>query len=75
MSNRFGLKIIAVILAMFTWTYVNLVIPPQSRRTLKTDIVYRNKPELMKITPDHPKVQIEIEGLRSDFILAGLEKV
>jgi YbbR domain-containing protein len=74
MNNRLGLKVISVLLGVFAWVYVNLVIPPQVRRTIVAEITYRNKPELMKIMPESPRVEIEIEGNRRDFIMSDVEK-
>lgn len=74
MSDRFGLKLVAILLGIFAWTYVNLVAPPQVRRTLRAEIEYRNMPQLMRISPENPKVEIEIEGSRRDFIISGSKK-
>lgn len=75
MSDRFGLKIISILLGVFAWVYVNLAIPPTIRRTISSDIEYRNMPELMRVSPQSPKVEIEIEGNRRDFIMSGPQKV
>lgn len=75
MSNRFGLKIISIFLGIFAWTYVNLVSPPTVRRTISSAIEYRNVPQLMRVTPEKPRVEVEIEGSRRDFIISGPEKV
>ena len=75
MNNRFGLKVVSIFLGIFAWTYVNLVIPPTIRRTISSAIEYRNVPELMRITPASPMVEIEVEGSRRDFIISGTQKV
>ena len=75
MSDRFGLKIVSVLLGFFAWTYVNLIIPPTVRRTIPSAVEYRNMPDLMRITPQNPEVQVEIEGSRRDFIISGPQKV
>ena len=75
MSNRAAIKLISVLLGIFAWTYVNIIVPPQVRRTISTKIEYRNMPELMKITPEEPRVEVELEGNRRDFIISGPEKL
>ncbi|GAB4274316.1 MAG: YbbR-like domain-containing protein [Candidatus Rifleibacteriota bacterium] len=74
MSDRIGLKVISILLGIFAWAYVNLVIPPVVRRTMQIKVEYRNMPELMKVTPGNPIVEVEIEGSRRDFIISGSEK-
>jgi YbbR domain-containing protein len=75
MNNRFGLKVVSIFLGIFAWAYVNLVIPPTIRRTISSAVEYRNVPELMRITPESPRVEIEVEGSRRDFIISGTQKV
>ncbi|MGM0598812.1 MAG: CdaR family protein [Candidatus Rifleibacteriota bacterium] len=75
MSNRSAIKLISVLLGIFAWTYVNIIVPSQVRRTISTKIEYRNMPELMKVTPEEPRVEVELEGNRRDFILSGPEKL
>ncbi len=75
MNNRLGLKIVSVFLGIFAWVYVNLVIPPQIKRTVESSVEYRNSPYLMKLTPDRPKVEIELQGNRRDFIMSGVKRV
>lgn len=71
MTDRFWLKILSILLGIFAWIYVNLVVPPQIRRTLEADVEYRNIPENVKVTPAKPMVSLQIEGSRRDFILAS----
>lgn len=71
MTDRIWLKILSVLLGIFAWIYVNLVIPPQIRRTLEAEVEYRNMPENVKITPARPTVGVQIEGSRRDFILSS----
>ena len=71
MTDRFWLKILSILLGIFAWIYVNLVVPPQIRRTLEADVEYRNIPENVKVTPAKPVVSLQIEGSRRDFILAS----
>lgn len=75
MNDRIWLKLLSILLGIFAWIYVNLVMPPQIRRNLIAEIEYRNAPEMMKITPQRPTVQIQVEGSRRDFILSGDNKV
>jgi YbbR domain-containing protein len=75
MSNRAAIKLISVLLGIFAWTYVNIIVPPQVRRTISTKIEYRNMPELMKVSPEEPRVEVELEGNRRDFIISGPEKL
>ncbi len=75
MNNRIWLKILSVLLGVFAWIYVNLVIPPQIRRTLPAEIEYRNVPEMVKIAPAKPTVQVQMEGTRRDFILSSNGRV
>jgi len=75
MNNRIWLKILSVLLGIFAWIYVNLVIPPQIRRTLPAEVEYRNVPEMVKISPAKPTVQVQMEGTRRDFILSSSGRV
>ncbi len=75
MSNRIWLKILSILLGIFAWIYVNLVIPPQIRRTLPAEVEYRNIPEMVKISPAKPTVQVQMEGTRRDFILSSNGRV
>jgi YbbR domain-containing protein len=74
MKNRLGLKVISLLLGIVAWAYVNLVNPPMVRRNIIAEIEYRNKPELMKVLPERPRVEIEIEGSRRDFVMSGAKK-
>ncbi len=71
MTDRLWLKILSVLLGIFAWIYVNLVVPPQIRRTLEANVEYRNTPENVKVVPANPSVNLQIEGSRRDFILAS----
>lgn len=75
MTDRIWLKVLSILLGIFAWIYVNLVIPPQVRRTLEADVEYRNMPENIKILPTKPRVGIQVEGSRRDFILSNSGKV
>jgi len=75
MNDRIWLKLLSLLLGVFAWIYVNLVMPPQIRRNLVAEIEYRNTPEMMRVTPQRPTVQIQIEGSRRDFILSSDNKV
>jgi YbbR domain-containing protein len=75
MNNRLGVKIVSILLGIFAWGYVNLFIPPQIKRTVVSSVEYRNSPYLMKITPESPKVEIELQGNRRDFIVSGARRV
>lgn len=75
MNNRIWLKVLSILLGIFAWIYVNLVIPPQIRRTLTAEIEYRNQPELVSIEPAKQTVQVQMEGSRRDFILSNRGKV
>ncbi len=75
MNNRIGLKVISILLGIFAWTYVNLISPPTIRRNISSAIEYRNMPDLMRIDPANPVVEIEVEGSRRDFIISGNAKV
>lgn len=75
MNDRIWLKLLSLLLGIFAWIYVNLVMPPQMRRNLVAEVEYRNAPELMRVAPQHPTVQIQVEGSRRDFILSGDNKV
>lgn len=75
MRNRIGLKTISVLLGLFAWGYVNLVIPPQARRTISATVEYRNQAELVRVSPQNPRVSVEVEGSRRDFILSGEDKI
>lgn len=74
MNHRFGLKIVSLILGVLAWAYVNMIISPEIRRTVHAPIIYRNKPELMRIVPEKPEVEIELKGSRRDFIMSGAVK-
>lgn len=71
MNNRIWLKVLSILLGVFAWIYVNLVISPQIRRTLPAEVEYRNVPELVKIAPAKPTVQLQMEGTRRDFMLSS----
>lgn len=75
MNNRVWLKILSILLGIFAWIYVNLVIPPMIRRTLPAEVEYRNLPEMVKIAPAKPTVQVQMEGTRRDFILSSNGRV
>lgn len=75
MTDRIWLKTLSVLLGIFAWIYVNLVIPPQIRRTLEAEVEYRNVPENVKVTPAKPLVNLQIEGSRRDFILSSRNKL
>ena len=75
MKNRLGLKVVSILLGLFAWVYVNLIIPPPVKRTLNAPIIYRNKPYLMRLTPEKSSVEIELKGNRRDFIMSGNEKI
>ncbi|PKL45855.1 MAG: hypothetical protein CVV41_02295 [Candidatus Riflebacteria bacterium HGW-Riflebacteria-1] len=75
MNNRIWLKVLSVLLGVFAWIYVNLVIPPQIRRTLPAEVEYRNIPEMVIISPAKPTVQVQMEGTRRDFILSRSGRV
>ena len=75
MNNRIWLKILSILLGVFAWIYVNLVIPPQIRRTLPAEVEYRNIPEMVIISPAKPTVQVQMEGTRRDFLLSSRGRV
>lgn len=75
MNNRMWLKVLSILLGVFAWIYVNLVIPPQIRRTLTAEVEYRNIPELVTIAPAKPTVQLQMEGTRRDFVLSSSGRV
>lgn len=75
MTDRIWLKTLSILLGIFAWIYVNLVIPPQIRRTIEAEVEYRNVPENVKITPAKPLVNVQIEGTRRDFILSRDNKL
>lgn len=75
MKNRIGLKTISILLGLFAWGYVNLAIPPQTRRTISTTVEYRNQTELVRVSPVNPTIIAEVEGTRRDFILSGEDKI
>jgi YbbR domain-containing protein len=75
MNNRVWIKILSILLGVFAWIYVNLVIPPQIRRTLPAEVEYRNIPEMVTISPAKPTVQVQMEGTRRDFILSSSGRV
>lgn len=75
MNNRIWIKLLSILLGVFAWIYVNLVIPPQIRRTLTAEVEYRNIPEMVKILPEKHAVQVQMEGTRRDFILSRSGRV
>ncbi|MDD2997923.1 MAG: hypothetical protein EOM80_03430 [Erysipelotrichia bacterium] len=75
MTDRIWLKVLSVLLGIFAWIYVNLVVPPQVRRSLIAEVEYRNAPELLQIAPARPQVTVQVEGNRRDFILSGASKL
>ncbi len=75
MTDRIWLKTLSILLGVFAWIYVNLVIPPQIRRTIEAEVEYRNVPESVKVTPVKPSVNVQVEGTRRDFILATNNKL
>jgi len=75
MTDRIWLKTLSILLGVFAWIYVNLVIPPQIRRTIEAEVEYRNVPESVKVTPVKPFVNVQVEGTRRDFILATNNKL
>ena len=73
MNLRANLKAVSLILGFVLWVYVNLVISPTLRRTVTCNVEYRNRPVLLRITPQESTVDLVLSGTRRDFIIAGKE--
>lgn len=71
MKSRFLLKLVSLLIGLFAWIYVNIMIPPLSRRTITTHVTYRNPPQQVIISPENPTIAVELEGSRRDFIFSG----
>ncbi|HOY68702.1 MAG TPA: CdaR family protein [Candidatus Ozemobacteraceae bacterium] len=72
---RINLKLITVLLAIALWTYVNIIISPVIRRTVKARVEYRNIPQLMRVLPERAEAEIVLTGTRRDFIIANRDLV
>jgi len=75
MTSRFNLKLLSVMLALFLWFYVNIIISPTMRRTVKASVEYRNIPPLMRVLPEKTEAEIVLTGTRRDFIFAGRDSI
>jgi len=71
MNLRINLKVISLILGIVLWAYVNLVISPVIRRTVKSNIEFKNIPPKIKISPQTNEVELVLNGTRRDFIFSG----
>ncbi|MFZ2960543.1 MAG: CdaR family protein [Candidatus Ozemobacteraceae bacterium] len=75
MNLRINLKTVSFILAILLWAYVNLVISPTVRRTVRATVEYKNVPPLLRITPEKAEVEAVLTGTRRDFIIAGRDSI
>ncbi len=66
-SNR----LIAVVVALILWLYVNVLISPTVQRVFDIPVRYNGLPERMLIDPETPRAKVTLSGLRRDFILAN----
>ncbi len=72
---RINLKAVSISLGIILWLYVNLVIPPLVRRTVKAKIDFRNIPARTRILPQTSETEIVLTGTRRDFIFAGKDSI
>ena len=75
MTGRFNLKVVATLLALTLWFYVNFVVSPIQKRTVKVPVDFRNAPANLLVSPPQATVEVGLSGSRREFILAGPEKV
>ncbi|MBF0547381.1 MAG: hypothetical protein HQM08_23265 [Candidatus Riflebacteria bacterium] len=75
MRTKLNLKVVSLILGIVLWLYVNLILSPTVRRTVKANVEFRNLPALMKVTPDKVEAEAVLTGTRRDFIISGPDYV
>lgn len=75
MNLRINIKFVSVVLGVILWLYVNIVISPVVRRTIKTPIEFRNVPPKIRIQPQKFEAEIVLNGTRRDFIFAVKDSI
>lgn len=68
MNTRLNLKLVAFILGILLWIYVNLVLSPIVRRSFPASIELRNQPSLLRVTLKAKGVNLILDGTRREFI-------
>ncbi|NLI74992.1 MAG: hypothetical protein GX442_00960 [Candidatus Riflebacteria bacterium] len=68
---RINLKVVAFILGILLWIYVNLVLSPPVRRTFTGKVEIRNQQPLTRVSLEEEVIEFTLDGGRRDFIRAG----